>query len=372
MVRFLALFVVGIYSAAFGCTAFQLKAEDGAYVYCRTLEFGYEMDSHLLIVPRGTEYMGTAQKGEGLKWKTKYGYVGMNLSLARNLISDGMNEKGLVVGALYIPGFVQYETPDAKRAKATLGGWELTSFLLGTCQTVEEVKKVLPTILVGQVGMPQLADFIFPLHFYIGDQTGAVAIVEYIKGKREVFDNPLGTLTNSPNFDWHLLNLDRYLNLSPRNGADLQLPNWTLKGMGQGTGLVGLPGDFSPPSRFVRAALFSQFAAEQKKGIDAVRLGFHILNSFDIFSGIVQPQIEEQKKGVSIGTPEPEITQWVIVHDRLNLKTYWRTYGSLQIQMADLNKIDFSTAGLREMLINNDFRVEEVTEMLEIPHISPP
>src|SRR4051812_42572501 len=95
-----------------GCTAFQLKAQDGTLVYGRSMEFGFALDSDVLAIPRGMSYTGTAPEGEGIKWKTKYGIVGMNQSIARTLVSDGMNEKGLVASLLYFPRFAQYETPE--------------------------------------------------------------------------------------------------------------------------------------------------------------------------------------------------------------------------------------------------------------------
>src|SRR3982751_4401285 len=79
--------------AAEACTAFQLKAEDGTQIYCRTLEFGFKLDSNILIVPQGIEYTGTAPGAQsGLKWKTKYGFVGLNQPMAPTLVSDGMNK----------------------------------------------------------------------------------------------------------------------------------------------------------------------------------------------------------------------------------------------------------------------------------------
>ena len=142
----------------------------------------------------------------------------------------------------------------------------------------------------------------------------------------------------------------------------MQLGNWSVKGLGQGAGLLGLPGDFTPPSRFVRAALYSHFANQLSSAIETVRLGFHILNTFDIFKGVVRPAIPKGPKRQSFQTEEPETTDWVVVHDRTNLKTYFRTYESLSIQMVDFKKIDFSRPGLREISLNREFIVEDVSE----------
>jgi choloylglycine hydrolase len=348
---------------AHACTAFQLKAQDDSLIYCRTLEFGFTLDSNLLIVPRGIQYVGTAPEGEGLKWKTKYGFVGMNQSIERTMVSDGMNEKGLVVGALYLPGFCQYETPDPARSDRTIGGWELPVFLLSSCATIAEVKAILPTILVAQEPKPSLGSFVLPLHFYVGDASGEVLIVEYVNGERMLHDDPLGVLTNSPPFDWHLNNLSNYINLSPVNTPELQLSGWTVKRLGEGNGLLGLPGDFTPPSRFVRATLYSQWAAPTKNANEAVAMGFHILNTFDIFSGIIRSHPTEtnpfKDAKVSFKT-NPEVTEWIVVHDQSNLRTYFRTYQGQRIQMVDVKKIDFSREGLRQILLAKEFLVEDI------------
>ncbi|MGH7889941.1 MAG: linear amide C-N hydrolase, partial [Thermodesulfobacteriota bacterium] len=161
MKRLVSLFCLSMPFAAEACTAFQLKAEDGSQIYCRSMEFGFKMNSSLLIVPHGISYTGTApQNKSGLKWKTKYGFVGLNQSIAPTFISDGMNEKGLVAGLLYLPGFAMYEPFDIQKIDKTLGVWELPAFLLSTCATVEEVKAALPKVLVAQQPAPMLGEFV--------------------------------------------------------------------------------------------------------------------------------------------------------------------------------------------------------------------
>ncbi len=343
-------------TSAFACTAFQLKSKDGALIYCRSLEFGFPLESELLIVPRATQFTAAPPAG-GLRWQTKYGYVGMNQSFARTLVSDGMNERGLVVGCLYLPGLAQYQAPDLKRLEQSLNVSELASFLLAMCGTVAEVKTALSTLLVVQAPLPVAGagNFVLPLHFYVSDKNGACLIVEYIEGRLHLHDNPLGVLTNAPSFDWHLTNLANYVNLSAINAPALQLGAWSAKGFGQGSGLLGLPGDYTPPSRFVRAALFSKWASPQKTAIETVRLGFHILNTFDIFDGIIQAKKD---------TPATDVTEWVIVHDQTNLKTYFRSYESLRIQRVDLSKIHFDQPGFRSIGLEKSFIVDEAA----LPH----
>ncbi len=359
LIQLIFLFLC-IFGNVEGCTAFQLKAKDGAIVYCRSMEFGYKLNSEIIVVPQEIEYAGTAPQGEqGLKWKTKYGFVGLNQSTEKTYVSDGMNEKGLVIGVLYLPNFAKYETPDQQRKDRTLGCWELPAFLLSTCMTVQEVKAVLPTVLVAQQPPPGMGDFILPVHYYVSDSTGAVVIIEYVNGERNVYDDPVGVLTNSPPFNWHLNNLANYVTLSPVNAGPVQFSDWKVPNLGQGSGLLGLPGDYTSPSRFVRATLFSQWATVAKNGPDAVNLGFHILNTFDIPDGLVKSRPNE-KNEQSI-----ETTEWTVVHDKTNLKTYFRSYKSLQIQMVDLKKIDFSKGGFKHVPLMQEFSVNDVTGQLK-------
>lgn len=349
-------------ASAYACTAFQLKSQDGAAVYFRSMEFAFHFDSDLLIVPRGSAYAGTGPGGQaGMKWAAKYGFAGMNQKIAPTFVSDGLNEKGLSVGCLYLPGFAKYEDPDPKRSTQTIGPWELPTLLLGTCATLDDVKQMLQKIVVADIGAPMMNNFIPPLHFYVSDQKGSVLIVEYVGGKKMVYDNPLGALTNSPPFAWHQVNLSNFINLTPVNVSQMQLPNFHIKNLSQGSGLLGIPGDYTSPSRFVRSALYSQWALVQKTAAEAVQLGFHILNTFDIFEGIVR----NPQKDPSDNAPEYETTQWVIAHDKSNLQVYFRDYGSLQIQMVDLKKIDLSKGGFRIVPMRKTFEAIDDTSQIQ-------
>jgi choloylglycine hydrolase len=355
---------------ASACTAFQLKAGDGAHIYFRSMEFGFPFNSKVLIVPRGTDYTGTAPGGTpGLKWQTKHGVVGLNASIAPNIVADGLNETGLALGMLYLPGYAEYLPPDDAKAAQTIGSWEVGIYVLSTCATVAEAVEALETsAYVAQQKFPQFKQLL-PLHYWIGDATGRVVIVEYVGGKLRIYENPLGSLTNSPPFDWQQINLGNFVNLSPVNVPNEKLGPVSVVNFGQGSGFIGMPGDLTPPSRFVRATLFSHWAAPARTAPEAVNLGFHILNTFDIFDGAIKSDTANQTentKGFLKSTGEAQlvstdITEWTVAHDRTNLRTYVRTYGGLKIQAVDLKKIDFAKPGLRVLELENEFQPEDVT-----------
>lgn len=358
---------------ASACTAFQLQARDGSWVYFRSMEFGLPFNSRLLIVPRGTKFTGTAgASAPGLKWTAKYGVVGPNQEIATGLMSDGMNEQGLVVGMLLFPGYAQYPDADPAKANTTLGSWEVATYLLSTCSTLDECKTALTDGSM-QVANTPFAPFggVLPVHYYIADKSGAVLIAEFVGGKLQLHDNPLGVLTNSPSFDWHLVNLANYVNLSAVNASTLDLHRDKVAAIGQGSGALGLPGDWTPPSRFVRAALFSQWVTPAATATDTVLAGLHVLGTFDIFAGAIQSNSASAEASSDIGNAsnakQPPIvpndtTQWIIAHDRANLRTYVRTYESLSIQVIDLKKIDFTTPGLRQIELQKEFAPQDISE----------
>jgi choloylglycine hydrolase len=145
-----------------------------------------------------------------------------------------------------------------------------------------------------------------------------------------VTDAPLGVMTNAPTYDWHMTNLDNYINMSNQDIESANLGDVKLEALGSGSGMLGLPGDFTPPSRFVCAAFFSQAAVSNDTGADAVLAAFHILNLFDIPKGSVM--------NASVGGTMAEITEWTSVNDLQNLRWYFRTFADQSIRMVDLKE----------------------------------
>jgi choloylglycine hydrolase len=191
------------------------------------------------------------------------------------------------------------------------------------------VKKAVKDVVLVPTELKGLGA-VAPAHFFIRDRNGKSIAVEPIGGKLKVYNAPLGVMTNSPGYDWHMTNLRNYINLTPDEVNEAKLGKVTLPTFGTGAGLVGLPGDFTPPSRFVRAAVFSANAAPTDNADDAVLAAFHILNQFDIPKGSV-------KTGPA-GHVGDEITEWTAVSDLKNLRWYFRTREDQTIRMVDLKE----------------------------------
>ena len=325
------------------CTGIRLTAQDGTVVHARTLEFGIDIHSDVLVVPRGYARTGTTPDGkEGLTWKTKYASVGLN-GVGLPFLFDGLNEKGLAAGTFYFPtsaGYMSYKAADAGK---TMAIWEVGSWMLENFASVEEVKANIGKIVVPAVVFAGWG-FAPEAHLVVHDASGKSIVIEYVGGKLNVYDNPLGVITNSPAFDWQMTNLRNYVNFSMTNVPPVKLGSVTLEPFGQGSGMLGLPGDFTPPSRFVRAVAFSHSVLPSKTGHDAILEAFHVLNQFDIPKGAAR----EHEKDAH-GNVLADYTLWTSASDLKTKRYYFRTYDNSQIRMLDLMKMDLDAKDIVKM-----------------------
>jgi choloylglycine hydrolase len=339
---YIAIFACSLFFAkvAQACTGIRLIAEDGSVVCARTLEFGIDLDSSVIVVPRGYARTGTTPQGEnGLRWTSRYASLGAN-GVGLPFIFDGLNEKGLAVGLFYFPTTAGYVKYNADEASKTIAPWELGSWILENFATVAEVKDHIASVEVADVEFKQWG-FVPPVHYVVHDASGKSIVIEYFEGKLHVHDNPLGVMTNSPTFDWHMTNLRNYVNFSMVNKPPIEVGDVRLTALGQGTGMLGMPGDFTPPSRFVRAVAYSTSVLPARTGADAVLQAFHILNNFDIPEGAAR---EEQKD--AHGNIVSDHTIWTSACDLKSKRFYFRTYENSQIRSVDLMKMSLDAQAI--------------------------
>ncbi|MFO7478872.1 MAG: choloylglycine hydrolase family protein [Methyloceanibacter sp.] len=325
---------------SFACTGISLKADDGAAIRGRTLEFGFPLESNVIVVPAGKEFSGALPDGgKGLTYTTRYGIVGAN-AFGRAMIADGLNDQGLSIGLFYFPNYAKYADATKENASRALAPQDFGMWVLGNFTTVDEVREAVKDIVMVPTPLPGLgssAGAVAGAHFFIQDKTGKSIAVEPVDGTLKVHDAPLGVMTNAPTYDWHMTNLANYINLSPKDVEQEKLGPATIAAVGSGAGMLGLPGDFTPPSRFVRAVMFSQAATPNKTAEDAVLSAFHILNQFDIPKGSVI--------NAAVGAPTPEITEWTSVTDLENLRWYFRTFQDQSIRVVDLKEAIVAAKG---------------------------
>ncbi len=334
------------------CTGITIKPKDGSIIFARTLEFAADLKSNIIVVPRGLAYVGTAPGDKpGLRWKTRYGFAGTNaFDLAVTV--DGLSEQGLSVGLFYFPGFPKYQAVKAADAGKALAPWELGALLLGTCADVKEAVAAAKSVLVGEAVQTDMG-YVPPVHYIVTDASGKSVVLEYIGGELKVHNNPLGVITNSPTFDWHMTNLGNYVTLSSQNIVAIDLAGKEIKALGQGSGMLGLPGDFTPPSRFVRAVAFSQTALPVETAPAGVLQAFHILNQFDIPHGAA--------RGLEHGKEVADYTQWTSTADLTNRRYYFRTYDNSRIRMIDLKAVGLDGQQIKTISMQGDEQIEDVS-----------
>lgn len=323
----LKAFLIGlcvIPSMGSACTDFLITSEDKTSVVGRSMEFGQVLPMQIRIFPKGERFQSMApNQQKGLAWTNQYAYVGLIFKPAQ-VVVDGFNEKGLSVGALWMPG-TQYPNPSNQSSEAVLFFADVTAWLLGNFASIEESKEGLSRISIYAASIPGFAE-IPPIHLSIHDASGKSAAVEFIEGKMKILDNPAGVLTNAPNLSWHLTNLRNYINLSALNVKEVNIDGTVLEPTGQGTGLLGIPGDWTPPSRFVKTAIFKQALKIPKNANETVLAAIHLLNTVDIPYGGIR-----DSKGTVF-----DYTQWIVVKDLTNKKLFYRTYGNQNIKGLDL------------------------------------
>lgn len=317
------------------CTGIRLKAQDNSIIYARTLEFAQEINSEIIMIPHEYDFIGIGPTGkaDGLRWKTKYAVVGTNAA-QQTIIIDGINEKGLAGGLFYFPDYAQYQEVPSNKVHESIASWQLMTLLLTTCQSINEVKELLSKIYVNNAVFSDWG-IIPPIHAIIHDLWGNSLVIEYEQGKLNTYENPSGVFTNSPSFDWHITNLSNYINLDVFNVAEKEMSGLKVKPLGQGSGLLGLPGDFTSPSRFIRACIFSQAVTGIANETSARNACFHLLNLFDIPFGSVRQK--EHDKTIC------ERTQWTSACDLKNRRYYYKTYETQIIQEVDLLKMNMDS-----------------------------
>ena len=174
------------------------------------------------------------------------------------------------------------------------------------------------------------------VHWRVADRSGKQIVIEVVDGEFKVYDNPLGVITNSPDFPWQMTNLNNYINLFAGTTAAHPFGDIWLHSFGAGSAHLGLPGDATPASRFVRAAFYQTTAPTPANAQKGVLAAFYLLNNFDIPLGT---EFADKKIPVDM----PSATQWTSVTDIAGMKIYFRTMYNSNIRMIDLGKIDFGT-----------------------------
>ena len=340
------------------CTGIMLKTVDGSFVHGRTVEFGVTIENSIAVVPRGHVFVGKTPRGDGLTYAAKYAAVGA-VAFTDVKLLDGLNEQGLAVGAFYFPDFAAYTPVTEANQKKGLSPSDFPNWLLTQFASVAEAREAIERgdAIITPTVIDNWGPEAPPFHYVVYDRTGASIAIEPVGGKLVVADNPLGVMTNSPSFDWHMTNLRNYISLDPRNAGPVKIDGESFSQLGQGSGMVGLPGDFTPPSRFVRAAIFSKTAIPSKTALGGVGQVFHILNNFDIPVGV--------SREVGDGVVHSDYTMLTIARDPQNLRYYYKSYDDQTIRMVDLKQLDLNAKAIKLVSTSGQQPVADMTGQMK-------
>lgn len=320
-------------SNANACTGITLQALDKSVVVARTVDWsGSEMDNIYVIVPRGHVEQSLLPDGtmDGIKFTAKYGFVGLGMQRPEFVV-DGTNEAGLSAGLFYFPQYGKYRPYSAKLRNKSIADFQVVSWILSQFSTIDEVKDAIDGVRI--INIDPTASTV---HWRITEPSGRQVVMEIIDGVATFYENPNGVIANSPELTWHLTNLNNYIDLKPGTTEPVKFGPLKLRSISHGTGMMGLPGDFSSPSRFVRASFFKNFAIPQSTASETINQSFHILNNMDVPFGTTQ----------DTSTPKfdmPSATQWTIATDITNRQIYYHTMFNRAVRHLDMNKIDFET-----------------------------
>lgn len=298
------------------CTAISFTTKD--HYFGRNLDLEYSYIETVTITPRN--YPLLFRKKESLN--THYAMIG--IAYVHNgypLYYDATNEMGLSMAGLNFPGNADYKPEISEKDNIT--PFEFIPWILGQCSTVKDAKVLLDKInLLEEHYNNKLP--LSPLHWMISDRESSIT-VESVKDGLKIYENPVGVLTNNPTFDMQLFHLNNYMNLSPQKPENCFSDKVKLERYSNGMGALGMPGDWSSQSRFVKTAFTKLNSVCGTSEEESVSQFFHILGS-----------VEHQRGCVDMGNNLYEITLYSSCCNTDKGIYYYRTYENSQITAVDM------------------------------------
>ena len=300
------------------CTAATYKTKD--FYFGRTLDYEFSYGDEVTITPRNFPFHFREQG----KLNTHYAIIGMAHIIDNcPLYYDAINEKGLGMAGLNFVGNAVYR--EKEEGKDNVAQFEFIPWILSQCATVQEARKFVEKInLLNTPFNEQLP--VAQLHWIISDSEESIT-VEAVKEGIKIYENPVGVLTNNPPFDKQMFNLNNYMHLSAKSPENNFSKDLNLETYSRGMGAIGLPGDLSSQSRFVRVAFTKMNSISGDGEMESVGQFFHILNSVD-----------QQRGCCELDNGKYEITLYTSCCNTNKGIYYYTTYNNHQITAVDMHK----------------------------------
>jgi len=310
------------------CTVISLGTKD--HYFGRNLDLEYSYRETITITPRCFPFP-FRMAAPLIKHHALIGmaYVVDNYPL----YYDATNEVGLSMAGLNFPGNAYY--PPIGPDSDNIAPFELIPWVLGQCSCVEEAERLLTRTRLANINFSAELP-LTPLHWMISDSKASI-VAEPIREGLKIYKNPVGVLTNNPPFDYQLFALNNYMSLSTRQPDNLFSSELPLENYSRGMGALGLPGDLSSQSRFVRAAFTKLNSVSASGESESISQFFHILGS-----------VEQQRGCVCMGENKYEITVYSSCCNTVKGIYYYTTYENRQITAVDMHNEDL----MQDTLIN--------------------
>lgn len=336
----------------FACTALTYKDALGRVYLGRTLELTMDLPYQLLYIPSGVEFSSQPVPGRAaLHYSSRLASLCVvmpgripthqnPLHVSDMKVVEGFNEAGLTFSLLAYPNVG--EVCPQNGSELLLAATDLGTWTLGQFRTVAEVKEALSKQHVVPEAVEMLGGIPAPFHYVLHDRSGNSIVLEFHAGCFHVYDNPVGVLTNGPEFPWHLTNLNNYSFLSNVDRSEAKFGDLSVRQPDSGIATAGLPSSNTSVGRFVRAVYYRQFAEKVSDPDQAVQTLAHIMNNFDRPKGIsISPPGESghlEVRGLEgkRGSTPTEYTCWTNLTDLERGRMLLRTYGGLNYTQFDL------------------------------------
>lgn len=308
------------------CTAATYKTKD--FYFGRTLDYEFSYGDEVTIVPRNYVFhfrnMGVME--------SHYAIIGMACVIENYpLYYDAVNEKGLGMAGLNFVGNAKYR--DIEKDKDNVATFEFIPWILSQCGNVKEAEELLCRINLTNISF---SESLPPtqLHWIISDREHSI-VVESVEEGLKVYDNPVGVLTNNPPFDEQMFQLNNYMQLSPKAPKNCFSDKLDLHAYSRGMGALGLPGDLSSQSRFVRVSFVKMNSLSGDSEEESVSQFFHILGSVD-----------QQRGCCEVGDGKYEITIYTSCCNADKGIYYYTSYDNHQITAVDMYREELNGSGL--------------------------
>lgn len=308
------------------CTAITYKTKD--FYFGRTLDYEISYGDEVTITPRNYEFNFRHKQNI----KNHYAIIGMAYVTENYpLYYEAVNEKGLGIAGLNFVGNAQYNKKI--KGKDNITQFEFIPWILSQSTTVKEAKKLIEKInFLDEPFSTNLP--LAQLHWIISDSIESIT-VEAVKDGIKIYENPVGVLTNNPTFDKQMFELNNYMNLSTKSPKNTFAKSLNLDKYSRGMGAIGLPGDLSSQSRFIRAAFVKMNSVSKEEEKESVSQFFHILNS-----------VEQQRGCCELDDEIFEITIYTSCCNASKGIYYYTTYDNHQITAIDMHKENLNSENL--------------------------